>query len=329
MVFGIERALSELANVPGYKEFASGMKASGDLFWSTLGHLSLAAFFWDIGWEVELERPALAARRRRLDLLVLWKDQGVGIELKSLGDLASGWTEADSQAHYMDTPRFLEGIRKSPTLEPVPLRDRETATRLVRSRALKARGQVGTLPRVLALDCSRSQEDAFLDKTLVSADDFGMDVVATFSVGGRDLYPETRKIVKESPWLETPLGQVFRLAWEGAARRDHLLREEAERITSVLQQEYDPDRILLFGSLAQRRVRENSDLDILIIKRTERSYWERISEVLLLAKPKVSADVFVYTPEEFEDMMRKGDFFITREVLPCCEKVYERPQAVA
>ncbi len=156
-----------------------------------------------------------------------------------------------------------------------------------------------------------------------------MHAVATFSVGGSDLYPETRKIVKESPWLETPLGQAFRLAWEGAARRDRLLREEATRIASVLQREYDPERILLFGSLAQGRVRENSDLDILIIKRTERHYWERISEALLLARPRVDTDVFVYTPEEFEDLKRKGDFFITREVLPCCEQVYERPQAVA
>ncbi len=330
MVFSIERALSKLAVVPGYKELSSGLKATEGKFWSRLGHLSLAAFFIDIQWEVELERT-LPGRRRTapIDLLVRWKGQEVGIELKSLTDLAAGWTQARLRDHYKDTPRFLEEISKYPALEPVPLRDREQATRAGRSRVSKARRQMREVPCVLALDCSRSQEDAFLEEALASFDHSGVDAIVSFSVGGTDLYPEVRKIAKGGPWLETPLGKAFRLVWEGAARHQALLHQEAERITSLLRHEYDPEAILLFGSVVQGRVRENSDLDILIIKRTERPFHERVFEVLSLTRPSVPADVFVYTPEEFDRLKARGDFFITREVLPNCERVYERPQAVA
>jgi predicted nucleotidyltransferase len=330
MVFGIERALSKLVVAPGYKELSSGLKATENKFWSRLGHLSLAAFFIDIQWEVELERT-LPGRRRTapIDLLVRRKRQEVGIELKTLTDLAADWTQVQTCDHYKDTPRFLEEIRRYPALEPVPLRDREQVTRAVRSRASKARRPVREIPCVLALDCSRSQEDAFLKEALASFDHSGVDAIVSFSVGGTDLYPEVRKIVKGDPWLETPGGNAFRLVWEGAARQHVLLHQEAGRITSLLRREYDPDAILLFGSVVQGRVRENSDLDILIIKPTERPYHERVSEVLSLTRPSVPADIFVYTPEEFDRLKEQGDFFITREVLPNCERVYERSQPVA
>lgn len=330
LVFGIERALAELVEVPGYRKLSSALKAPGEKFWPALGHLSLAAFFRGIGWGVQVEAEKTGSPGKGpVDLLVRLKGEGIGIELKSVGDLASGWTQADYRTHYRDTPQFLEEIRKYPGLEPVPLRDRKTITRLVRSRASKAQPKVDALPRVLALDCSRSQEDAFLREALAAAGDFGMEAVVTFSVGGTDLYPETRKIAKQTPWLETPLGSAFRSAWEGADSRYASLRNEAERITSILQREYDPEAILLFGSVVRGRVRETSDLDILVIKRTEKSYWERVSEVLSLAKPSLPLHVFVYTPEEFEDRKRKQDLFISQEVLPYCERVYERPQALA
>ncbi len=329
MVFGIERALAELVSAPGYDEISPALKASGERFWSTLGHLSLVTFFRDIGWNVELERATRRMREGAVDLIVRWKEDRLGIEVKSISDLSKGWTKEQLEAFYRDAPQFCEEIREHPLLEPVPLRTREEVVRLVRSRALKARAKQYDIPCVLALDCTRNQEDAFLGEILRTSGDLGLAAVVTFSVGGSDLYPETRTIVKHSPWLETPLGLVFRSAWEGADRRGVLLAREAERITHLLVREYDPEVILLFGSVVHRRVRENSDLDILIIKRTEKPYYQRISEVISLASPSAPTDVFVYTPEEFDRLQREGDFFITREVLPTCERVYERPQAVA
>lgn len=330
MIFGIERALSKLAVVPGYKDLASGLKASGEKFWSTLGHLSLAGFFHEIGWEVEVERPTRDARRTGpLDLIVRCRGDQLGIEVKSLRDTDRGWTRQEIELYYFDMPKVRESLRKSPEWEPERLPNLEELLRRVASRASKARAMAGGIPRLLALDCIDTQVDAILGMALSRAGSFGLDAVATFSIGGADLYPETRRIVKETPWIQTSLGKAFHLTWEGAEHRKATLQQESDRITALLQHEYDPEAIMLFGSFAQDRVRENSDLDMVIIKRTEKPHDQRISEVLALAKPAVPLDIFVYTPEEFEKLKKQEDFFITREVLPTCRRVYERPQTVA
>jgi len=330
MLFGIERALTRLAAVPGYQELSSGLKASGEKFWSTLGHLSLAAFFHEAGWQVEVEHQAGGGRGTGpLDLLVRWHGDKLGIEAKSLRDTDKGWTRQEIDLHYFDMPKVREGLRKYPELEPVRVPNLEKLVRRVANRASKARAMAGGIPRVLALDCTDTQVDAILGEALARAGQFGLDAVATFSIGGTDLYPETRRIVKETPWIQTSLGKAFHLTWKGAELRKAILQQESDRITALLQHEYDPEAIVLFGSFAQDRVRENSDLDMVIIKRTEKPHEQRISEILALAKPAVPLDIFVYTPEEFEKLKKQEDFFITREVLPTCRRVYERPQTVA
>lgn len=330
MLFGIERALTRLATVPGYQELSFGLKASGEKFWSTLGHLSLAAFFHEAGWQVEVEHQAGGGRGTGpLDLLVRWHGDKLGIEVKSLRDADTGWTPQEIELYYFDMPKVRESLRKSPECKPERVPNLEELVRRVSSRASKARAKAGGVPLVLALDCADTQVDAILREALVRAGQFGLDAVATFSIGGTDLYPETRRIVKETPWIQTSLGKEFHLTWEGAEHRKAILQQESDRITALLQHEYDPEAIMLFGSFAQDRVRENSDLDMVIIKRTEKPHDQRISEVLALAKPAVPLDIFVYTPEEFEKLKKQEDFFITREVLPTCRRVYERPQTVA
>lgn len=330
MVFGIERALTGLANVSGYHELSSGLKASGQKFWSTLGHLSLAAFFHQAGWQVEVEcQAAVAQGTGPLDLLVRWRGGKLGIEVKSLRDTDSRWTRQEIELYYFDMPKVREGLRKYPELEPVRVPNMEELVRRIASRASKVAAMTGGIPRVLALDCTDTQVDAILGEALARTGQFGLDAVATFSIGGVDLYPETRRIVKETPWLQTSLGKAFHLTWEGAESRKAILKRESDRITALLRDEYDPEAIMLFGSFAENRVRENSDLDMVIIKRTEKPHDQRISEVLALAKPAVPLDIFVYTPEEFERLKKQEDFFITQEVLPTCRRVYERPQTVA
>ena len=72
--------------------------------------------------------------------------------------------------------------------------------------------------------------------------------------------------------------------------------------------EYGPvERILLFGSTARGEADEASDLDLIIIKKTSQRFLERLLAVPLLPVP---ADVFVYTPEEFEQMREHENPFV-------------------
>lgn len=64
---------------------------------------------------------------------------------------------------------------------------------------------------------------------------------------------------------------------------------------------YQPEGIILFGSYAYGQPSEDSDVDLLVIKRTNKTFRERNIEARLLLKTKVPVDVFVLTPQEFKE----------------------------
>ena len=78
--------------------------------------------------------------------------------------------------------------------------------------------------------------------------------------------------------------------------------------------EYQPDKIILFGSYARGESDEYSDLDFVVIKKkTGKRFLERLIEVAKLIDNDLgNVDVFVYTPEEFERMIEWENPFIER-----------------
>ncbi len=87
------------------------------------------------------------------------------------------------------------------------------------------------------------------------------------------------------------------------------LKNELNRWKRILKNEYKPEKIILFGSFALGRTREWSDIDMVILKDTDKPFLDRIKEVLLLLKPKVGLDVLVYTPQEFKKLCDTKLFF--------------------
>lgn len=70
---------------------------------------------------------------------------------------------------------------------------------------------------------------------------------------------------------------------------------------------YDPDRIILFGSRASGNADAESDIDLLVVKETDRRPVERRIEVeRLLVDRQVALDVLVYTPREMWDLYAAG-----------------------
>lgn len=92
----------------------------------------------------------------------------------------------------------------------------------------------------------------------------------------------------------------------------------------VLEEQYRPRRIVLFGSLATGEVSETSDLDLLIVKETSVPFYERLREVALLCPLDVGADLLVYTPDEVEEATRENRFF-RDEILAKGREVYRAP----
>lgn len=94
----------------------------------------------------------------------------------------------------------------------------------------------------------------------------------------------------------------------------NILEQELSRIVDLLVRDYQPQKIILYGSVARGNVGPCSDLDLVIIKTTSQRFYDRIGEVLRLIRPRVSIDVLVYTPQEYEQMSH-DNWFIGEEIV--------------
>ncbi len=76
---------------------------------------------------------------------------------------------------------------------------------------------------------------------------------------------------------------------------------------------YQPEKVILFGSAARGEMDSFSDLDVVIIKRTEAPFVQRGVEAAKLFRPGLGpVDLFVYTPEEFSRMVEEEAPFFER-----------------
>jgi len=87
---------------------------------------------------------------------------------------------------------------------------------------------------------------------------------------------------------------------------------------------YDPDKIILFGSYANRNATDNSDLDILVIKDSDLPRPLRAMQVRrMLFGAMIPMDLIVYTPQEIDES-KKNSFSFVRQVLNTGKTLYER-----
>jgi uncharacterized protein len=97
--------------------------------------------------------------------------------------------------------------------------------------------------------------------------------------------------------------------------------ELRDRIAS----EFQPQRIVMFGSYANGTQGEHSDLDLLIVMKYVGSGLKKAVEILNRVKPRIPVDLIVRTPEEIQERIQENDFFLA-EILHTGRVLYEAPQ---
>lgn len=97
--------------------------------------------------------------------------------------------------------------------------------------------------------------------------------------------------------------------------RKHQLEKELKRIVDIISTSYRPERLILFGSLANGNIHEWSDIDLAVVKDTPKRFIDRVGELLSLIRPTVSLNIFVYTPNEIKDMEKNKNYFWLDEVV--------------
>jgi predicted nucleotidyltransferase len=90
------------------------------------------------------------------------------------------------------------------------------------------------------------------------------------------------------------------------------------RIAETIGREYEPQRIILFGSYARGKPTKDSDIDLFIIKDTNANRIDRFVQVKrIIYDPQLRIPVspLVYTPREVEERLNMGDDFVKEIVL--------------
>lgn len=108
-----------------------------------------------------------------------------------------------------------------------------------------------------------------------------------------------------------------------AYKRHKLYQKAIKDIVKSLKS-YEPEKIILFGSAAGGEFRENSDIDLLVIKDTDESYWQRQKTATLLYRGWIPTDIFVVTPQELKKAIEENRFFLTEEILKKGKVIYEK-----
>ena len=75
-----------------------------------------------------------------------------------------------------------------------------------------------------------------------------------------------------------------------ASEREQLLNQELARYLALLIEHDEPEKIIVFGSLATGDIHSWSDIDLVIIKQTELPFLQRLHRVRRLLHPKVGTD---------------------------------------
>lgn len=102
------------------------------------------------------------------------------------------------------------------------------------------------------------------------------------------------------------------------------IKKYLAQIVSTIVRRYKPERVILFGSYAWGTPGPDSDLDFFVIKETNEPSLKRIEAVdKLFPVRHMAMDFLVYTPEQVEQRLAMGDFFV-RNILTRGKQLYAR-----
>ena len=100
---------------------------------------------------------------------------------------------------------------------------------------------------------------------------------------------------------------------EAVEARQAVLKAEVARIRSLLAGRPEVVALWAFGSVASDRVDEWSDLDLVVVVRSEEGFLDRSVRLGRWLEPRVGADLLVHTPEEVRGLLERP--FFREEIL--------------
>ncbi|MDP3772002.1 MAG: nucleotidyltransferase domain-containing protein [bacterium] len=101
--------------------------------------------------------------------------------------------------------------------------------------------------------------------------------------------------------------------------------KKIQEVVDKIVREYQPEKIILFGSWAWGTPHEDSDVDLFIMKESEQKRIDRERELRkkLYGNRFPPLDLFMYTPAETARRLSMDDFFI-KEIIEKGKVLYAK-----
>ena len=101
-----------------------------------------------------------------------------------------------------------------------------------------------------------------------------------------------------------------------------IARPQIRKFARQVAKQFNPHKIILFGSYAYGKPTVDSDVDMLVIMPFKGRGAHKATEILLATDPRFPIDLLVRTPEQIRTRIESGDFFI-REITQKGKVLYE------
>ena len=104
--------------------------------------------------------------------------------------------------------------------------------------------------------------------------------------------------------------------------------DETQKIVDKIVDHCKPEKIILFGSFARGEGRSDSDIDLLVIKDSDKKRPFRVKEIFEALRDMdrcFPLNPIVYTRNEINKRLALGDYFI-KEILEEGKLMYESKQ---
>jgi uncharacterized protein len=102
--------------------------------------------------------------------------------------------------------------------------------------------------------------------------------------------------------------------------------EKIRHLSDRIAQEFQPERIILFGSYAYGGPTVDSDVDILVVMPFKGKPVRKALEIISRVDPRFPVDLLVRTPEQVRKRIADNDFFM-REIFERGQVLYEADHA--
>ncbi len=99
-------------------------------------------------------------------------------------------------------------------------------------------------------------------------------------------------------------------------------KKQIKELCDQIVREFQPEKIILFGSRAYGKPKQHSDVDLLVVMSYEGEYHRQLIKMAETLRTRLPLDLLLRTPKEIKERLALGDFFI-QEITERGKVLYE------